>query len=131
MSSDRKPRLVPLYALGIAYVAVRVLVTQLSGEPGGLKILLVLAGVALLAATARGLLQYRGWAWLVTIVAMVLGLMVGQVRIWLAVDQGDYTEMKERMLEFAGDPSRVIPGLDAEQFRRFPSVAEGVVRIKQ
>ena len=101
MSSDRKPRLVPLYALGIAYVAVRVLVTQLSGEPGGLKILLVLAVVAFLAATARGLLQYRGWAWLVTIVAMVLGLMVGQVRVWLAVDQADYTEMNERMLFLA------------------------------
>ena len=101
MSSDRKPRLVPLYALGIAYLAVRVLVTQLSGEPGGLKILLVLAVVAFLAATARGLLQYRGWAWLVTIVGMVLGLMLGQVRVWLAVDQADYTEMNERMLFLA------------------------------
>ena len=37
----------------------------------------------------------------------------------------------ERMLELAGDPSRVIPGHDAEQFRRFPSVGEGVVRIKR
>ena len=101
MSSDRKPRLVPLYALGIAYVALRLLVTQLSGEPGGLKILLVLAGTAFLAATARGLMQYRGWAWLVTIVGMLLGLMAFQVRVWLAVDEGDYTEMNERMLFLA------------------------------
>ena len=101
MSSDRKPRLVPLYALGIAYIALRLLVTQLSGEPGGLKILLVLAGTAFLAATARGLVQYRGWAWVVTIVGMLLGLMVGQVRIWLAVDEADYTEMSERMLFLA------------------------------
>ena len=101
MSSDRKPRLVPLYALGIAYIALRLLVTQLSGEPGGLKILLVLAGTAFLAATARGLVQYRGWAWVVTIVGMLLGLMAVQVRVWLAVDEGDYTEMRERMLFLA------------------------------
>jgi len=35
-----------------------------------------------------------------------------------------------RMIELAGDVSRVVPGHDAEQFRRFPSVAEGVVRVK-
>jgi len=35
-----------------------------------------------------------------------------------------------RMIELAGDPSRVIPGHDPEQFRRFPTVGEGVVRIK-
>jgi glyoxylase-like metal-dependent hydrolase (beta-lactamase superfamily II) len=34
-----------------------------------------------------------------------------------------------RMLELAGNPERVIPGHDAEVFRRFPGVAEGVVRI--
>ena len=35
----------------------------------------------------------------------------------------------KRMVELAGDPERVIPGHDAEVFRRFPSVAEGVVQI--
>jgi glyoxylase-like metal-dependent hydrolase (beta-lactamase superfamily II) len=35
-----------------------------------------------------------------------------------------------RMLELVGDPSRVVPGHDLEQFRRFPRVAEGVVRIR-
>jgi len=35
-----------------------------------------------------------------------------------------------RMIELAGDVSRVVPGHDAEQFRRLPSVTEGVVRIK-
>ena len=34
-----------------------------------------------------------------------------------------------RMLELAGGTDRVIPGHDPEQFRRFPSVTEGVVRI--
>ncbi len=34
-----------------------------------------------------------------------------------------------RMVELAGDFARVIPGHDAELFRRFPTVAEGVVRI--
>lgn len=34
-----------------------------------------------------------------------------------------------RMVALAGDASRVIPGHDAEQFRRFPIVADGVVRI--
>jgi glyoxylase-like metal-dependent hydrolase (beta-lactamase superfamily II) len=35
-----------------------------------------------------------------------------------------------RMLELAGDADRAIPGHDSEVFARFPSVAEGVVRIK-
>ncbi len=35
-----------------------------------------------------------------------------------------------RMIELAGDVSRVVPGHDAEQFRQLPPVAEGVVRIK-
>lgn len=35
-----------------------------------------------------------------------------------------------RMVELAGAPERVIPGHDLEVFRRFPNVAEGVVRIR-
>ncbi len=35
-----------------------------------------------------------------------------------------------RMLELAGDVSRVVPGHDPEQFVRFPAVADGVVRIR-
>lgn len=37
----------------------------------------------------------------------------------------------ERMVAFAGDPSRVIPGHDAAVFQRFPSIAPGVVRIRR
>ena len=38
-------------------------------------------------------------------------------------------EAVRRMIELAGNPARVIPGHDAELFRRFPLVADGVVRI--
>lgn len=36
---------------------------------------------------------------------------------------------QRRMVELAGDPARVVPGHDALQFARFPTVTEGVVRI--
>lgn len=35
-----------------------------------------------------------------------------------------------RMIQLAGDPGRVIPGHDPEVFQRYPSVTDGVVRIK-
>ena len=38
-------------------------------------------------------------------------------------------EALRRMVELAGDAGRVIPGHDAEVFRRFPLVADGIVRI--
>lgn len=38
-------------------------------------------------------------------------------------------EAVRRMIELAGGAARVIPGHDAELFRRFPLVADGVVRI--
>ena len=38
-------------------------------------------------------------------------------------------EAVRRMIELAGGAARVIPGHDAELFRRFPLVADGIVRI--
>lgn len=35
-----------------------------------------------------------------------------------------------RMVELAGDAARVVPGHDAEQFRRFPEIGPGVVRVR-
>jgi hypothetical protein len=35
-----------------------------------------------------------------------------------------------RMIQLAGDASRVVPGHDAEQFERYPEIAPGVVRIR-
>ena len=45
-------------------------------------------------------------------------------------DRGANVSAVRRMVALAGDPTRVIPGHDAEQFVRFPTVAEGIVRIK-
>ena len=48
-----------------------------------------------------------------------------------ADDAGANREALRRMVMLAGDSSRVIPGHDAEVFRRYPVVADGIVRISR
>lgn len=48
---------------------------------------------------------------------------------FLPADRDANLAAVRRMIMLAGDPSRVVPGHDAEVFQRYPSVGQGVVRI--
>ncbi|MFQ5844708.1 MAG: hypothetical protein ACE5JG_06935 [Planctomycetota bacterium] len=95
MSRARNPRLVPLYALLVAGLAVWFLWARLGGQPSGLRVLASLAITVFLLCLAQGIRRYRSWAWMVSTLGLLFGHLVVFVLFWLAVDRDDRPAMRK------------------------------------
>ncbi len=92
-----EPKGVKVVSLLVAALGLYLLVAGMGGKPGALRVLAVLAGTGFLLATARGLARLRAWSWFATCIGMLTGVAVTFVRIILAVDAKNTTEVWERL----------------------------------